>query len=125
MILKYFFFHSFFEIDMGIPVDELKKKFPSLSKEIEQNEMSVSINSVRVEAGEENQKDPLRGYSPNVVDFLRRCNNLKEAEEIITFLEKRGELSNSESKKVHDQLYIKGLRSFGTKKEHGHYFRET
>lgn len=110
---------------MAIPADEFKKKFPNLAKEVEQSGMSITIDSVRTEVSEEDEKDPLRGYSPDVIDFLRRCSKLEEAEEIISFLEKRGEVSHIQAKKIRDQLNKKGLRSFGTKKEDGHYFKES
>ena len=109
---------------MDISADEFKKKFPNLVKELEQQEMSVSIDSIRSETKDEGSRSPLSGYTPDVVDFLRRCSKVEEAEEIIDFLEKRGEISHEQAVKLRTQLREKGLRSFGSKKEHGHYFKQ-
>jgi len=68
--------------------------------------------------------DPYRlaGYEPTVIDFLRRCETAAQAHEIITFLEKKGELTIEQAQKLREQLEKEGLRSFGPKKEAGYYF---
>jgi hypothetical protein len=43
------------------------------------------------------------------------------AEEIIAYMEKRGEISNEYAQKLRAQLKRKGVRSFGPKKEENYY----
>jgi hypothetical protein len=83
--------------------------------------MHLPIESVRSETP--NESTIRSGYMPDAVDFLRRCDNAREAEKIIDFLEKRGEISDKHATKLRDQLSEKGIRSFGTKKRDGYYFR--
>jgi hypothetical protein len=101
-------------------IDETKKKFPHLAKEIDERKMNLRIDSVRTQTTEEEQKS-LTNYVPDVVDYVRRCDTTKEALEIIDYLEKRGEVSFEQAVRLRAQLKTMGLRSFGSKKEAGHY----
>ena len=107
---------------MDLFSEEFKKRFPHLAREFEEKAMNVEIDAMRT-VDEKAASEKLRGYSPGVMDFLRRCNDVDEAEKVIEFLEKRDEVSDEEANKLRAQLREKGLRSFGPKKEHGHYFR--
>jgi hypothetical protein len=72
------------------------------------------------------KKKPIRGfdgYDPNAVDFIRRCGSEKEAQEIIEYMERTGEIRKSEAQRMRSQLKTKGLRSFGAKKEYGYYMK--
>jgi hypothetical protein len=100
--------------------DEFRKKFPHLVKEIENNKMNVRIHSVRTKPVEE-EAESLSGYMPDTVDFIRRCETVEEALDIISYLEKRGELSLEQAVRFRAQLKLQGLRSFGPKKEIGYY----
>ena len=104
-----------------------KKTFPNLAKELTQGENKVSIDAVRTngEEAEKSQTDKFHNYVPTVVDFIRRCSNEKEAIEIITFLEKRCEITKEHAQQLRKQLEQKGVRSFGPKKEEGYYFKES
>jgi len=106
---------------MKLTRKELEKMFPSLNKEMQDKTGSMSIDSVQTEPSKSN---PLRGYNPDVVDFLRRCENDGEGEEIIDFLEKRGEISPNYAVTLRRQLQEKGIRSFGPKKEADHYLKK-
>ena len=108
---------------MKLTRKELKKRFPHLSKEMQDKTESVSIDSVRTETSE-SESNPLRGYTPDVVDFLRRCEHDGEGEEIIAFLEKRGEISPKHAVTLRRQLKEKGIRSFGPKKEAEYYLKK-
>jgi hypothetical protein len=101
--------------------------FPHLSKELTDGENAVSIDSVRANAeeAEKSQTDKFHNYVPTVVDFIRRCNTEKEANEIVAFLEKRCEITEEHAQKLREQLKQKGLRSFGPKKEDDYYFKES
>jgi len=68
--------------------------------------------------------DKLRHFNPQAVDFIRRCDTEVQAEEIISYLEKRGEITKEYAKELRCQLKRDGVRSFGSKKEEYHYFKE-
>lgn len=122
--------------------NEVKKMFPHLLRELEGSDNKVSIDGVRANAAEaeKNDIDPeeimlaqaeaavpdkFRHYNPTVVDFIRRCDNDAQAEEIVAYMEKRGELTKEEASEVRAQLKKEGLRSFGCKKEDGYYFYQS
>jgi hypothetical protein len=101
--------------------------FPNLSEELDLGDSKVSINSVRAdsEAAEKEMSDKFRHYDPTVVDFIRRCDTEPQAEAIIDYLEKRGELTKECAEKLKKQLKKDGVRSFGPKKEEGYYFKQS
>ena len=116
-------------------VNSLNKEiedFPNLKKELEKKDKMLPLQFVdENEAQEieeetetkETTQDPYRfaGYGPTVIDFIRRCETNKQAEEIIDFLRKKGDLTEEDSVKLLRQLESEGLRSFGEKKEAGYY----
>lgn len=122
--------------------NEIKKMFPHLLRELEGSDNKVSIDGVRADAveAEEAEIDPeemmlaqaeaavpdkFRHYNPTVVDFIRRCDTDAQAEEIVAYMQKRGELTKEEASEVRAQLKKEGLRSFGCKKEEGYYFKQS
>ncbi|HLE74581.1 MAG TPA: DUF2095 family protein [Candidatus Bathyarchaeia archaeon] len=111
---------------MGINKKSLKKMFPNLSKELELGDSKVAVNSVRTDsdAAEKALSDKFRHYNPTVVDFIRRCDTETEAESIIAYLEKRGELTKEYAEELRKQLKKEGVRSFGPKKEENYYFKQ-
>lgn len=68
--------------------------------------------------------DKLRHFNPQAVDFLRRCDTEAQAEEIITYLEKKGEITREYACELRAQMKKDGVRCFGPKKEENHYFKE-
>jgi hypothetical protein len=102
-----------------------KKMFPNLSEELEGGDGKVPIDAVRADPDtvEETLPDRFRNYDPTVVDFIRRCDTEDQAEEIIAFMEKRGELTKDYAVKLRKQLKKEGVRSFGSKKEENYYFK--
>jgi hypothetical protein len=129
---------------MAIDKKSIKKIFPHLYAELEKGEVKVPINAVRknpLEAeaaavGEEyycteeeftsctETPDKLRHYNPSAVDFIRRCDTEAQAEEIIAYLQKKGEITKENAEQMRCQLKRDGVRSFGPKKEEYHYFKE-
>ncbi len=111
---------------MEIEKDRFKKMFPKLAREMHAGEQKVAINSVRstTETAEKAAKagKNLANYDPDIIDFLRRCDTKQQAEEIIVYMENRGEITPIYAKKLRQQLQKKGVRSFGPKKEEGYYF---
>jgi hypothetical protein len=106
---------------VGIDKKSVKKMFPHLAKELEGGSNKVRIDSVRENsdkaeaavAGSETQipttakvgnQDSFRHYNPSVVDFIRRCDTLVQAEEIICYLLKRGEMTKESAGQIREQL---------------------
>ncbi|MEM2412728.1 MAG: DUF2095 family protein, partial [Candidatus Bathyarchaeia archaeon] len=97
------------------------------------DENKVSINSIRMDT-EEGERvasgkkrswvDPFANYDPDVIDFIRRCDTEEQAEEIIAYMEKRGEISSEYAAQLRKQLKEKGVRSFGPKKEENYYLKK-
>lgn len=127
---------------MAINKKSFKKLFPNLSKEIDElDDCKVPINAVRAdpetaerevmeEVDEEEflkpieMSDKLRHFNPSAVDFIRRCDTEAQAQEIIAYLQKKGEITVEYAKELEDKLKREGVRSFGPKKEENYYFRE-
>ena len=102
-----------------------KKMFPNLAKELETDENKVAVNSVRTDnqTAEKACSQRLSNYTPDVIDFIRRCDTEEQAEEIIAYLEKKGEVERQYAEKLRKQLKEKGVRSFGSKKEDDYYLK--
>jgi len=111
---------------MEIDKERFKKIFPHLAEELENREHRVPITSVRsdLQMGEKSSSRGFDTYMPDAIDFIRRCDNEQQAEEIINYLEKRKEISREYARKLKKQLRDKGVRSFGSKKEEGYYLRQ-
>ncbi len=104
---------------------ELKKLFPHLVDEIETGASKIDLNRVNEPAPstEPGYKEDRKytGFQPGPVDFIRRCRTPKQAEEIITYLEKKGDINKNEAETLRGQLKGEGLRSFGPHKGPGFY----
>jgi len=111
---------------MDLDKEAFKRMFPNIAKEMSSDENKVPVNSVRTdnETGEKHvAQAKFVDYSPDVIDFIRRCETDKQAEEIITYMERRCEIGVQYAKKLRRQLKEKGVRSFGPKKEHDFYLK--
>jgi len=99
--------------------------FPHIARELEDKEHGVGISSVRsdIETAEKASANRFVGYTPDVIDFIRRCDTNQQAEEIVDYLQRRGEISQEYATRLKEQLRKKGVRSFGTKKEEGYYLK--
>jgi len=125
---------------MAIENKSLKKMFPNLYRELEEGESKISIDAIRKDAvaaeeaacGECDEEfepctevpDKLRHFNPSAVDFIRRCDTEAQAEEIIAYLHKKGEITDEYAAELRCQLKRDGVRSFGSKKEENYYFKE-
>jgi hypothetical protein len=105
--------------------EAFKKLCPNLAKELESSKHKVAVNSVRtdIQTGEIAASERFVRYMPDVIDFIRRCDTEEQAEEIISYMEKKGEIEKQYAKKLKKQLKEKGVRSFGSKKEENYYFK--
>ncbi|MCW4008765.1 MAG: DUF2095 domain-containing protein [Candidatus Bathyarchaeota archaeon] len=117
---------------MEIDKKSFKKMFPHLAKELESGESKIAIGAVRTDsdvaeksAVNKSVADKFRNYNPTVIDFIRRCDTEEQAEEIIAYLEKRGELTAEYAEELRKQLKQQGVRSFGSKKEENYYFKQS
>jgi len=111
---------------MEIDKEKFRKMFPRLAQEMEGKEYGITITSVRSDlpTGEKASSKKFTSYMPDVIDFIRRCDNDQQAEEVIDYLEKRREISNDYAKRLRKQLKEKGVRSFGSKKEDDYYLKQ-
>jgi len=121
---------------MAIDKKAIKKIFPHLYEELETGETKVPINAVRknpdaIENAECEDEfapsvplDKLRHFNPSAVDFIRRCDTDAQAEEIIIYLEKKGEITKDYAGELRCKLKRDGVRCFGPKKEEHYYFKE-
>ena len=126
---------------MEIDKKSMKKMFPNLIKELEAGENKVPIDAVRADAAKAEETvddaeetllaeaeaalpDKFRHYNPTAVDFIRRCDTEAQAEEIIAYLQKRGEITKKTAEEIRAQLKKDGVRSFGPKKEADYYFKQ-
>jgi len=105
--------------------ETFKRMFPNLAKELESDENKVSVNAVRTDerTGESAASERFVHYMPDVIDFIRRCDTEEQAEEIIAYMEKRGEIEKQYAERLRKQLKDKGVRSFGPKKEENYYLK--
>lgn len=111
---------------MELEKEVFKKMFPTLAKELGSGENKLSVNSVRTddEVGERRVTGrKFARYLPDVIDFIRRCETPGQAEVIIDYMERRGEIDKQYAGKLRKQLKEKGVRSFGAKKEEGYYVK--
>ncbi|MHA1541475.1 MAG: DUF2095 family protein [Candidatus Hodarchaeales archaeon] len=118
-------------IKQEITSDDLKEKFPKLHAEIASDGMKIKIDDVEESFSRSDETDEtlestdlFRNFEPSTIDFIRRAQSDKEAEEIIFFAQKQGNISPEEADKLLDQLGKEGVRSFGSIKTSGHYFRK-
>lgn len=103
-----------------------KENFPNLYEEIEDEENVIPIDGVERNQNGENEEKPVydegkEEADPDVVDFLRLCDDDDEAEEIIEYMEAEGKIDSNEAGKLRTQLDREGVRSFGAKRRPGEY----
>ena len=111
---------------MAIDKKKFRKMFPHLTQELEAEDCRLTITSVRsdLQTGEKAASRKFADYTPDVIDFLRRCDTERQAEEIICYLEGRGKISRDYARRLRKQLEEKGVRSFGSKKEDDYYLKQ-
>ncbi|MHA1650432.1 MAG: DUF2095 family protein [Candidatus Helarchaeota archaeon] len=98
--------------------DEFKRKYPHLAEELTDPNLLYPIDAVRWEDEECLPKEEFsRPEEPTVESLLRRSRTEEEALEIITFLEKRGEISSQKAKRLISTLKSKGLKAFQSKRK--------
>ena len=108
---------------MSMPKKDLKRLFPNLMNEIEEDHTNISDESVNQDSKQKDKEasKDFSGYNPDIIDFIRRCDTKDEALEIIKYMEKKHEISKEYAKHLRKELKTKGVRSFGPKKETDYY----
>jgi len=111
--------------NMEFDKKRFKQMFPKLANEMNASQSRVAISSMRSDphAGERASAKRFDNYMPDAIDFIRRCENEKQAEEIIDYLERRHEINHEYAQRLRKQLSAKGVRSFGSKKQDDYYSR--
>ena len=102
-----------------------RRIFPKLAEEMQTDENRFRISSVRSDVGVAERASVKRfdNYMPDAVDYIRRCDSEKQAEEIVDYLVRRNEITSEYATKLRKQLKTKGVRSFGPKKQDDYYSR--
>ncbi|MDH5815778.1 MAG: DUF2095 family protein [Candidatus Nezhaarchaeota archaeon] len=98
-------------------IEELRRKYPHLAKELEEKVMCIEVR------GSRSSDEDFQVGMPDAVDYIRRCRSVQEAEEVISFLERTNQISKHRAEELREQLYSQGLESFGPRKEFGYYMK--
>ncbi len=104
--------------------EEFEETFPALARELEG--WGLPVGAYRSSEGESEEDEEARnfsGYTPTVIDFLRRCETDDEALEVINWMEEHGDISHKMAKRLRVILIHEGVRAFGPKKGWGWYER--
>jgi hypothetical protein len=104
---------------------DFRRLFPHITEEMETGASKVDLEAA-IESPHSTEPSyaedrKYTGFTPGAIDFIRRCRKPKEAEEIINFLEKKGDISKAEANALRRQLKQDGLKSFGSHKGPGFY----
>ncbi|UCC33008.1 MAG: DUF2095 family protein [Candidatus Bathyarchaeota archaeon] len=104
----------------------MKEMLPHLAEELEGKDHKTSTTSFRLELQTEEKASLKKSHSyvPDAVDYICRCDNNQQAEEIICYLENRGDINCEYARRLRRQLREKGLRSFGSKREEDYYLKQ-
>lgn len=111
------------EAEVAMPEEEVEVQDGTVEA-VELEEAPVEAADA-AEAESAPEQDKFRHYNPTVVDFLRRCDTDSQAEEIIAYMCKKGELTEDHASQLRTQIKKAGLRSFGPKKQTDYYFKES
>ncbi|MGY5874694.1 MAG: DUF2095 family protein [Candidatus Thorarchaeota archaeon] len=102
---------------------DFSEKFPALKEELDAGgTKQYRIDGVRT-VSEDSEAAPEEPYTPDVVDYIRRCETLNQALEIVDYLLKQNEITQGQARAIKSQLKSDGVRSFGAKKESGYYMQ--
>jgi hypothetical protein len=109
------------QIDVAprLSFDNFVDHFPALY-----TEMTEGKPALEQKLEEQSEDDPLTNYTPDVFDFLARAKTDQEGQEIITFLEKDGQIDPEQAAHIREQLSKDGIRSFGPLRTKNFYFRK-
>lgn len=103
---------------------KFREIFPNLADELEGGKNTVSLR----DSDDEKRESILAnrkwvGYDPDIIDFIRRCENEEQVLEIIEYMEKINEISFEKANELRKKLAEGGVRSFGSIKNDDFYHR--
>ncbi|TFG13361.1 DUF2095 domain-containing protein [Candidatus Thorarchaeota archaeon] len=106
-------------------IDEnFRQLYPAIAEELETPDAKkLKIDGVRNVSDPPKRPVKKQTFVPNVVDYIRRCDTVSQAVEIVDYLNNQGEITSGEARAIKRQLKSEGLRSFGTKKEKDYYLK--
>ena len=95
--------------------EDFQTSFPHLTEELNDKEThpGIEISGVKY--------DKMTPGNPNLLDFILRCSTNEEALEVISFLERRNEITSVEADRTRKQIESEGLTSFGPKRAPNYY----
>jgi hypothetical protein len=99
---------------------EFRKKFPNLCKELGESEEEATPHLEGRGVGGR----LLDELEPQTESYIRRARSVNEALEVVSYLRKRGEISENQALELKRKIEEKGIRSFGPLRTWGHYERE-
>ncbi len=118
-------------IKQRITPDDLKEKFPNLHAEMSDKKLQVKIDDVKGDFSHSDETDStlesgdlFSNFETTTQDYIRRAKTDKEAEKIIRYALKQGNITTEEAGELLDQLSKKGVRSFGPIRTSGYYLRK-
>jgi len=103
--------------------EEFKDVFPALFREIKDGEKGIMEKEQHTSAGSKKERK-FKGYTPSAIDFICRCTSKQEAEEVIDYLLRKGEITEEYANNLKKQLQEKGLEYFGENRTPGYYERD-
>lgn len=106
--------------------ERFRKLFPRIAEEMEKGSSKIIIDQFRVHVEHEDRLTARMwaSYNPDVVDFIRRCDTVEQAEEVIDYMEGHGEVTGERAAELTRKLREEGLKSFGDKKGRDFYHNE-
>ena len=109
-------------VEEEIEEEEFEDVFPALFREIKDGEKGIMKEEHRTSAGSKKERK-FREHTPGAIDFICRCKSEQEAEEIIDYLLKKGDITEEHANNLKKQLQEKGLEYFGENRGPGYYER--
>lgn len=110
------------EENHGDSNEEIKEHFPSIYREIKENEKLLEEKELRTSSGIKKVRK-FSNYTPSVLDFICRCKTEEEAIEIIDFSLNKKVITKEYAESLKKRLEEEGLESFGEHRATGYYER--
>lgn len=109
-------------VEEEIEDKDFEEVFPALYRDIKGGERGILEEEHRTSSGSKKTRK-FSGHMPGATDFICRCKSIQEAEEIIDYLLKKGEITEEHANNLKKQLQEKGLEYFGEHRKPGYYDR--
>ena len=110
------------EENHGDSNEEIKEHFPSIYREIKENEKLLEEKELRTSSGIKKVRK-FSNYTPSILDFICRCKTEEEAIEIIDFSLNKKDITKEYAETLKKRLEEEGLESFGEHRAAGYYER--